>query len=187
MDKFVKEILLTEQQIMTKTKEIGEQISRDYQGKQVLLLCILKGGIMFLAELAKNLTIPVEMDFMAVSSYGENTKSSGEVKIIKDLDKSIKDKHVIIVEDIIDTGLTLSYLCEYLQARGPASLKICTLLDKEERRIKSISVDYIGFTIPDKFVVGYGLDYAEYYRNVPYVFVPNPDQDLRNRSAKDNK
>ncbi|MDW7673713.1 MAG: hypoxanthine phosphoribosyltransferase [Bacillota bacterium] len=186
MDQFVKEVLITEEEIVTKTKEIAAKISEDYAGKEVLLLCILKGGIMFLTELAKNITIPVEMDFMVVSSYGENTESSGEVKIIKDLDQSIKDKHVIIVEDIIDTGLTLSYLVEYLRGRGPASVKLCTLLDKPDGRENPINVDYVGFIIPKKFVVGYGLDYMEFYRNVPYVFVPYPENDprLRNKETK---
>ncbi|MGF7185652.1 hypoxanthine phosphoribosyltransferase [Desulfitispora alkaliphila] len=184
MEKFVKEVLISEEEIREKTKELGQQISKDYEGKDILLLCILKGGIMFMTELSKHIDVPVEFDFMVVSSYGNELKSSGEVKIIKDLDQSIKDKHVLIVEDIIDTGLTLNYLCDYLKGRGPASIKICTLLDKPEGRENPIEVDYIGYSIPNKFVVGYGLDFEEYYRNVPYIFVPNPEEDPRKRGSK---
>ena len=179
MDKFIKRILVSESEVVSRTKELAAQISKDYAGEKILLLCILKGGVMFLAELSKYITVPTEMDFMVVSSYGEHTQSSGEVRIVKDLDQSINGKHVIVVEDIIDTGLTLNYLLDYLRARGPASLKLCTLLNKGERRLKNITADYVGFDIPNEFVVGYGLDYQEFYRNIPYVFVANPEEDPR--------
>lgn len=165
------EVLLGEEMVDAKIKSLGEQISRDYAGKEVHLICILKGSVFFVCELAKRITVPVTMDFMSVSSYGKDTKSSGVVKIIKDLDESIKDKDVIVVEDIVDSGNTLSYLLENLEARQPKSLKLCTLLDKPERRVKDVKVDYTGFQIPDEFVVGYGLDYAQKYRNLPYVGV----------------
>ena len=149
--------------------EIGKQISEDYAGRQVHLICVLKGGSFFMCELAKRITVPVSFDFMSVSSYGGDTKSSGVVKIVKDLDDSIKDKEVIIIEDIIDSGRTLSYLIELLQQRGPKSLSLCTLLDKPDRRVVDVKVDYTGFQIPDEFVVGYGLDYDQRYRNLPYI------------------
>lgn len=165
------EVLLSEEEVDRRIKEIGEQISRDYAGKQVHLVCVLKGGSFFMCELAKRITVPVSLDFMSVSSYGSDTKSSGVVKIVKDLDESLKDKHVIVVEDIVDSGRTLSYLLEMLQDRGPASLRLCTLLDKPDRRVKEVFVDYTGFEIPDQFVVGYGLDYNQRYRNLPYIGV----------------
>ena len=152
-------------------REIGEQISRDYAGRSVHLVCVLKGGTFFMCELAKRITVPVTLDFMSVSSYGNETKSSGVVRIIKDLDESIQDKHVIVVEDIVDSGNTLSYLLTILNERGPASLALCTLLDKPERRVVDVAVDYTGFEIADYFVVGYGLDYAQKYRNLPYIGV----------------
>lgn len=164
-------VLLSEEMVDARIKAIGEQISRDYAGKQVHLICVLKGGSFFLCELAKRITVPVSLDFMSVSSYGSDTKSSGVVKIVKDLDESLKDKHVIVVEDIVDSGRTLSYLLEMLQERGPASLRLCTLLDKPDRRVKDVFVDYTGFEIPDQFVVGYGLDYNQRYRNLPYIGV----------------
>ncbi|MBU9727586.1 hypoxanthine phosphoribosyltransferase [Diplocloster modestus] len=164
-------VLLTEQEVDDKIKEIGMQISRDYEGKDVHLICILKGGVFFMCELAKRITVPVSLDFMDVSSYGDDTSSSGVVKIVKDLDELLEGKHVIIVEDIIDSGRTLHYLMEILKKRNPASLKLCTLLDKPERRVVDVKVDYVGFNIPDKFVVGYGLDYAQKYRNLPYIGV----------------
>lgn len=163
------EILLSEEEVDARIREIGEQISKEYAGKQVHLIGVLKGSVFFICELAKRITVPVTMDFMSVSSYGSDTKSSGVVKIIKDLDESLKDKHVIVVEDIVDSGNTLSYLLEMLGDRKPASLKLCTLLDKPERRRKPVQVDYTGFQIPDEFVVGYGLDYDQKYRNLPYV------------------
>lgn len=164
-------VLLTEQEVDEKIKAIGKKISEDYAGKEVHLICILKGGVFFMCELAKRITIPVSLDFIDVSSYGDNTVSSGVVKIIKDLDEPLENKNVIIVEDIIDTGRTLHYLIEILKKRNPASLKLCTLLDKPERRLVDVHVDYVGFNIPDKFVVGYGLDYAQKYRNLPYIGV----------------
>ncbi len=162
-------VLLTEQEVDRRIQEIGEQISKDYEGKQVHLVCVLKGGSFFMCELAKRITVPVSLDFMSVSSYGSDTKSSGVVKIVKDLDESIKDKDVIVVEDIVDSGRTLSYLLEMLRDRGPRSLSLCTLLDKPERRVIDVKVDYTGFEIPDEFVVGYGLDYDQRYRNLPYI------------------
>jgi hypoxanthine phosphoribosyltransferase len=165
-------VLLTEEEVNKKINEVAAQISEDYAGKQVHMICILKGGVFFTCELAKRITVPVTLDFMSVSSYGDDTKSSGVVKIIKDLDESLADKHVLIVEDIIDSGRTLSYLIEVLKQRGPADIHLCTLLDKPERRVKKqVKVDYTCFTIPDEFVVGYGLDYAQRYRNLPYIGV----------------
>ena len=167
--------LLTEEEVDAKIQEIGEQISKDYAGKQVHLVCVLKGGAFFMCELAKRITIPVSMDFMSVSSYGSETKSSGVVKIVKDLDEPLKDKEVIIVEDIVDSGRTLSYLLEMLRDRGPKSLALCTLLDKPSRRVVEVDVNYTGFQIPDEFVVGYGLDYDQKYRNLPYIGVVELD------------
>lgn len=163
------EVLLSEEAVDKRIQEIGERISKDYAGKQVHLVCVLKGGCPFMCELAKRITVPVSYDFMAVSSYGRDTKSSGVVKIVKDLDESLKDKDVIVVEDIVDSGRTLSYLIEMLRDRGPASLRLCTLLDKPDRRVIDVNVDYTGFAIPDEFVVGYGLDYDQKYRNLPYI------------------
>ena len=164
-------VLLSEKEVDDRIQAIGEQISRDYAGKQVHLICVLKGGSFFLCELAKRITVPVSLDFMSVSSYGDDTKSSGVVKIIKDLDEPIKGKDVLVIEDIVDSGRTLSYLMEMLKDRGPASLKLCTLLDKPDRRVIDVPVDYTGFEIPDEFVVGYGLDYDQRYRNLPYIGV----------------
>ena len=162
-------VLISEEDVNKKISEVASQISRDYEGKEVHLICILKGGVFFTCELAKRLTIPVSLDFMSVSSYGSETTSSGVVKIVKDLDSPLKGKDVIVVEDIVDTGHTLSYLMGMLKGREPASLRLCTLLDKPERRVAEVFVDYIGFTIPDKFIVGYGLDYDQKYRNLPYI------------------
>lgn len=164
-------VLLTEREVDDRIQAIGDQISRDYAGRQVHLVCVLKGGSFFMCELAKRITVPVSLDFMSVSSYGSDTKSSGVVKIVKDLDESLKDKDVIVVEDIVDSGRTLSYLLEMLRDRGPKSLRLCTLLDKPERRVIDVNVDYTGFEIPDEFVVGYGLDYDQKYRNLPYIGV----------------
>lgn len=164
-------VLLSEKEVDDRIQAIGEQISRNYAGKQVHLICVLKGGSFFLCELAKRITVPVSLDFMSVSSYGSETKSSGVVKIIKDLDEPIKGKDVLVIEDIVDSGRTLSYLMEMLKDRGPASLKLCTLLDKPDRRVIDVPVDYTGFEIPDEFVVGYGLDYDQRYRNLPYIGV----------------
>ncbi|MCR4901288.1 MAG: hypoxanthine phosphoribosyltransferase [Butyrivibrio sp.] len=164
-------VLLTEEEVDLRIKALGEQISKDYAGKTVHLVCVLKGGVFFMCELAKRITVPVTMDFMSASSYGSDTKSSGVVKIVKDLDEPLKDKNVLIVEDIIDSGRTLSYLIKMLGDREPADIKLCTLLDKPERRVTDVKVDYSGFNIPDEFVVGYGLDYDQKYRNLPYIGV----------------
>ena len=163
------EVLLTEEEVDAKIREIAEMINKDYEGKQVHLICVLKGGSFFMCELAKRITVPVSLDFMSVSSYGGDTKSSGVVKIVKDLDESIMDKDVLVVEDIVDSGRTLSYLLEMLRDRGPKSLRLCTLLDKPDRRVIDVPVDYTCFQIPDEFVVGYGLDYDQRYRNLPYI------------------
>ena len=164
--------LISEEDVAAKVKEIGAQITKDYEGKAVHLICVLKGGVFFTCELAKRIEVPVSLDFMSVSSYGDDTKSSGVVKIIKDLDESIEGKDVLIVEDIIDSGRTLSYLLDVLKRRNPNSVKLCTLLDKPDRRVvKGVDVDYCCFNIPDEFVVGYGLDYAQKYRNLPYIGV----------------
>lgn len=160
-------VLLSEKDVDRRIAEIGKKISEDYQGKEVHLICVLKGSVFFTCELAKRITVPVSLDFMSVSSYGADTKSSGVVRIVKDLDEPLEGKDVIIVEDIIDSGRTLSYLIEILKKRNPASLRLCTLLDKPERRVTDVKVDYTGFNIPDEFVVGYGLDYAQKYRNLP--------------------
>ena len=165
-------IFLPEQKVNARIEEIAQKISSDYAGQEVHLICILKGSVFFTCELAKRITVPVTMDFMSVSSYGNDTKSSGVVKIIKDLDESIEGKNVLVIEDIIDSGRTLSYLLDVLKRRNPNSVKLCTLLDKPDRRVvKGVDVDYCCFNIPDEFVVGYGLDYAQKYRNLPYIGV----------------
>ena len=164
-------VLISEENVDKRICEIGERISKDYEGKQVHLICVLKGGAFFMCELAKRISVPVSMDFMSVSSYGADTKSSGVVKIVKDLDEPLEGKDVLIVEDIIDSGRTLYYLIDILQKRRPESIRLCTLLDKPDRRVKEVNVDYVGFNIPDEFVVGYGLDYAQKYRNLPYIGV----------------
>ncbi len=164
-------VLITEEEVAKRVNELGKKISEDYAGKQVHLICVLKGGVFFMCELAKRITIPVSMDFMSVSSYGDGTSSSGVVKIAKDLDETLEGKHVLVVEDIIDSGRTLSYLLQILEKRHPASMKLCTLLDKPDRRVNKVEVNYKGFEIPDEFVVGYGLDYAQKYRNLPYIGV----------------
>lgn len=165
------EVMHSEAEVAKRVEELGRQISEDYAGKQVHLICVLKGGVFFMCELAKRISVPVSMDFMSVGSYGNGTSSSGVVKIAKDLDEPLEGKDVLVVEDIIDSGRTLSYLLEILKGRHPKSLKLCTLLDKPDRRIKPVKVDYTGFEIPDEFVVGYGLDYAQKYRNLPYIGV----------------
>ena len=171
------EVLLSEEEVDKRIQEIGDQISKDYAGKQVHLVCVLKGGAFFMCELAKRITVPVSLDFMSVSSYVGSTESSGVVKIVKDLDEPLKDKHVLVVEDIVDSGRTLSYLLEMLGDRKPASLHLCTLLDKPERRVKEVKVDYTCFEIPDEFVVGYGLDYDQRYRNLPYIGIVKFDEE----------
>lgn len=169
MDKHHVEQMFTEEEVDRRIKEIGEMITRDYEGKSVHLVCVLKGGSFFMCELAKRINLPVSLDFMSVSSYGGDTKSSGVVRIVKDLDEPLSGKDVIVVEDIVDSGRTLSYLLEMLKDRKPESLKLCTLLDKPDRRVVDVHVDYTGFQIPDEFVVGYGLDYDQVYRNLPYI------------------
>jgi len=164
-------IMLTEDEVNKRIQEVAAQISKDYAGKQVHLICVLKGGAFFMCELAKRLSVSVSLDFMSVSSYGSSTKSSGVVKIVKDLDEPLKDKDVLVVEDIVDSGRTLSYLLEMVKDRGPKSVKLCTLLDKPDRRVVDVKVDYTCFQIPDEFVVGYGLDYDQKYRNLPYIGV----------------
>ena len=164
-------VLISEEEVDARIRELGEKISKEYEGKQIHLICVLKGGVFFMCELAKRITVPVSMDFMCVGSYGDGTKSSGVVRLAKDLDESIENKEVLIVEDIIDSGNTLYYLMDVLRQRKPASLRLCTLLDKPDRRVKVVHVDWTGFEIPDEFVVGYGLDYAQKYRNLPYIGV----------------
>lgn len=165
----IKEILLDEETLRRKNKELGEIISRDYKGKDLVLIGVLKGSVMFMADLMKEITIPCSMDFMAVSSYGNSTSSSGVVRILKDLDFEIEGKDVLVIEDIIDSGVTLKYLMEYLRARKANSLEVVCLLNKPERRKVDMNVKYTGFTVPDEFLIGYGLDYAEKYRNLPFI------------------
>lgn len=166
------DVLISEKEIENRILEIADRINKDYEGEELTLICVLKGGVMFMCDLAKRLNLNVRLDFMSVSSYGSETKSSGVVKIIKDLDNSIDSKNVLVVEDIIDSGNTLSYLMDILKKRGPKSIKLCTLLDKPSRREKKdVFVDYVCFEIEDKFVVGYGLDYDQRYRNLPYIGV----------------
>lgn len=170
----VQEVILSEELLQERVAEIGAQISRDYEGRTVLLVAVLRGAALFIADLARAITVPVELDFMAVSSYGSSTKSSGVVRILKDLDETIEGRDVIVVEDILDTGLTLKYLLKNLASRKPASLEVVTLLNKEGKQRVPISCKYIGFPIPDEFVVGYGLDFAEKYRNLPYIGILKP-------------
>lgn len=164
-------VLLSEEEVDKRIEEMGKQISKDYEGREVHLICVLKGGVFFACELAKRITVPVSLDFMSVSSYENNMQSTGIVKIVKDLDEPLQGKDVLIVEDIIDSGRTLSYLIKILKERNPKTLQLCTLLDKPECRVAQVDVDYTGFEIPDEFVVGYGLDYAQNYRNLPYIGV----------------
>lgn len=163
--------LISEEDLTARIREMAAKISEDYAGKDLHLICILKGGAYFMTELSKYITVPVTIDFMAVSSYGSKTVSSGIVKIIKDHDEPIENRDVLVVEDIVDTGFTLSYLMEILRDRKPASLKLCAMLNKPDRRVREVKIDYCGFDIPDKFVVGYGLDYDQHYRNLPYIGV----------------
>ncbi|MHB0877833.1 MAG: hypoxanthine phosphoribosyltransferase [Anaerolineae bacterium] len=175
LDQDVASILIDSSTLQKRVHELGTRISRDYEGKDLLLLCVLKGGIVFLTDLMRCIDIPHAIEFMAVSSYGNATDSSGIVRIVMDLDTSIQDRHVLIVEDIVDTGTTLAYIRSMLLTRGPASLRICALLSKPARRKVDIGMDYIGFDIPNEFVIGYGLDYCEHYRNLPYVGVLKPE------------
>ena len=176
LEEHVDHILIDQDRLHARVAELAAEISRDYADvKDLLLVCVLKGAVMFLSDLCRQLTIPHAIDFMAVSSYGASTESSGIVRIIMDLETSILDRHVLIVEDIIDSGRTLDYITRNLLTRGPSSLRICSLLDKRERRVIPIPVDYIGFEIPDEFVIGYGLDFAELYRNLPFIGVLKPE------------
>ncbi|MBO8142517.1 MAG: hypoxanthine phosphoribosyltransferase [Firmicutes bacterium] len=175
MHEDVAEILLDEETIQGKVRELGAQISRDYEDKRPILICILKGAVIFTADLMRSLTIPARLEFMAISSYGNRVRTSGVVQILKDLDMSIEGEHVLVVEDIIDSGLTLTYLVDNLRSRRPASLRTCVLLDKPARREVPFKPDYLGFVVPDRFVVGYGLDYAGLYRQLPYIGVLKPE------------
>jgi hypoxanthine phosphoribosyltransferase len=170
----VEEVLLSGEQIQARVAELGAQLAADYAGRDPVLVSVLKGSIVFLADLLRRMEIPLSIDLMEVSSYGASTESSGQVRILKDLSMAIDGRDVIVVEDIIDTGLTLNYLLRYLHDKGPASIRICCLLDKPARRLADITIDYRGFTIPDRFVIGYGLDYDERYRNLPYIGVLRP-------------
>ena len=174
MHKDVQEILFTEEQLKARVAQLAEQINRDYEGKELMLISVLRGSFIFMADLVRQITVPCKVDFMAVSSYGKGTVSSGQVQITKDRSEDITGQHLLVVEDILDSGNTLSYLLEILWARRPASIRLCTLLDKPERRVKPVKLDYAGFSIPDAFVVGYGLDYDEHYRNLPYIGVLRP-------------
>jgi len=171
----IQQVLYSEEQIQDKIRELGETLSRDYEGRTPLVICVLKGAFIFMADLVKRMSIPLELDFMAVSSYGQATKSSGVVKILKDLDIPVEGRDVIIVEDIIDSGLTLSYLIDVLERRNALSISVVALFDKPARRTVELDADYKGFVLPDSFVVGYGLDYAEKYRNLPYIGVLKPE------------
>jgi hypoxanthine phosphoribosyltransferase len=168
----ISEILLTEEQIQEKIKELGKVISGEYRGKDLFLIGVLKGAVVFMADLIRHISIPLSFDFMAASSYRDSSQSSGRVRILKDLDDDVRDRNVLFIEDIIDTGLTLGYLMKVLKSRKPASLRICALLNKPERREIEVKVDFSGFIIPNRFVVGYGLDYNERYRNAPFIFIP---------------
>lgn len=174
-DNEIERILLSETELRQRVQELGAQITADYQGKAPVLISVLRGSYIFMADLSRAIDLPCSIDFMSVSSYGKGTSSSGQVQITKDLSDEIEGKDIIIVEDILDSGNTLFYLMQLLQARHPASIQLCTLLDKPERRVKDIKADYIGFTVPDAFVVGYGLDYAEQYRNLPYIGILKPE------------
>ena len=174
MSIFDNDILFSEEQLKNRVREIAQQITADYQGKEIMLISVLRGSFVFMADLCRAIDLPCTLDFMAVSSYGKGTKSSGQVQITKDLSEDISDRHIIVVEDILDSGNTLSYLLKILENRHPASIRLCTLLDKPDRRVKPVEVHYSGFTIPDAFVVGYGLDYAEKYRNLPYIGILKP-------------
>ena len=173
-DNDIQEVLFSEEQLKNRVQEIARQITADYAGKEIMLISVLRGSFVFMADLCRAIDLPCTLDFMAVSSYGKGTKSSGQVQITKDLSEDITDRHIIVVEDILDSGNTLSYLLKILENRPPASIRLCTLLDKPDRRVKPVQVHYSGFTIPDAFVVGYGLDYAEKYRNLPYIGILKP-------------
>lgn len=171
----VERVLLSEKELAERIEEMGREITADYAGKEILMIGVLRGAVVFMADLARAIKVPVAIDFMAVSSYGAGTSSSGVVRILKDLDENVEGKHILVVEDIIDSGLTLNYLIDNLKSRQPASIKICTLLNKPERRKVDVNIAYNGFTIPDHFVIGYGLDYAEKYRNLPFIGILKPE------------
>jgi hypoxanthine phosphoribosyltransferase len=171
----IQEVLFSEEQIQGKIKELGDQLSVDYEGKNPLVICVLKGAFIFMADLVKQIRVPLEIDFMAVSSYGQSTKSSGVVKIIKDLDVPVEGRHILIVEDIIDSGLTLSYLIDVLERRNAKTISVVALFNKPARRTVELEPDYAGYVLPDEFVVGYGLDYAEKYRNLPFIGILKPE------------
>lgn len=171
MEQDIEKVLYSQEALAKRVAELGEQITKDYAGKKLLVIGILKGSNMFMSDLVRHIRLPLKLDFMVVSSYGDATESSGVVRIIKDLEQSVEDYHLLIIEDIIDSGLTLSYLRENLMTRKPKSIEICTLLDKPSRRKQNVDVKYVGYEVPDEFIVGYGIDYAEYYRNLPYVGV----------------
>ena len=175
MEENIANVLISKEEIQKRVTELGQQISEDYKGKDLVMVGILRGAIIFYGDLAKEIRVPVSMDFMAVSSYGSGTTSSGVVRIIHDLEENVEGRDVLIVEDIIDSGLTLHYLVENLKSRKPRSIKICCLLDKPSRRVSPVKPDYVGFEVPDEFVVGYGLDYNEMYRNLPYIGVLKPE------------
>jgi len=169
MEGGIERVMISEAEIENRVRELGEQLRQEYAGKNLLLLGVLKGAVVFLVDLARAIDLPLQIDFMAVSSYGASTESSGVVRILKDLDTAVDGRDILVVEDIIDTGLTLRYIMENLSMRNPASIKVCALLVKEKGRPEGIKADYVGFQIPDEFVVGYGLDYADIYRNLPYI------------------
>ena len=174
LEKDIQEVLFSQQQLEERVDQIAQEITRDYAGKEIVLISVLRGSFVFMADLCRRIDLPCTIDFMSVSSYGSGTSSTGQVQITKDLSGDISGKHILVVEDILDSGNTLSYLLKLLEQRKPASIRLCTLLDKPERRVKPVDVHYSGFTIPDAFVVGYGLDYAEHYRNLPYIGILKP-------------
>ncbi len=173
----IERVLISAEQLQVRVAEMGHQIRNDYDGREgeMILVGVLKGALMFMVDIARHIDLPLSIDFMAVSSYGASTESSGIVRILKDLDSSIEGKHVLVIEDIIDSGLTLSYMLDNLRSRNPATLAVCALLDKKERRTAEVKVDYVGFVVPDEFVVGYGLDYNQLYRNLPFIGVLKPE------------
>lgn len=171
----IQEVLFSPEQIQERVAALGEEISRDYQDREIVLVCVLRGAVVFMADLLRSLRVPASVDFMAISSYGSDTRSTGVVRILKDLDDSIESKHVLVVEDIVDTGLTLNYLLDNLRHRNAASVRVCALLDKPARRRAEARPDYVGFTVPDAFVVGYGLDYAQQYRGLPFIGILKPE------------
>ena len=175
LEKDIQEVLFTQEELEKRVRELAAQITADYQGKEIILISVLRGSFVFMADLCRSIDLDCTVDFLAVSSYGGGTSSTGQVQITKDLSGDISGKHVIVVEDILDSGNTLSYLLKLLEQRKPASIRLCTLLDKPERRTKPVEVSYSGFTIPDAFVVGYGLDYAEHYRGLPYIGILKPE------------